>query len=320
MRVTSQMMSDNAVLHMQDNLERLSGLQQQIASGKRIQNPSDDPALAVTSLNLRSTLRKHEAYLDTARTTRDWLDANELAFKQFQDIAARAIDLVRLGLSDTQGADQREAMATEMEGLLEQSVEVANTSHRGSFIFAGYKTTPNSIVHVPPIATPSPKPFELVTTPPATLPGAVSYGGDAGVIQNAIDPSQQITINLSGQQVVNGEQVLPIFFQRIIAARDQLTTLPKNTAALQAALTGLATSAANLTDYRTTNGARVRQVDQSIDRMEQTDIALKNLLSHQEDVNMARTISDLKQQETVYQTVLQVGARALPPSLFDFLR
>ena len=42
---------------MQDNLERMSRLQQQAASGKKIQYASEDPALAVSSLSLRSTLR-----------------------------------------------------------------------------------------------------------------------------------------------------------------------------------------------------------------------------------------------------------------------
>ena len=39
-----------------------------------------------------------------------------------------------------------------------------------------------------------------------------------------------------------------------------------------------------------------------------------------EDASLAESISLLKHQETVYQAVLEVGRRALPPSLFDFLR
>ena len=316
MRVTSQMMSDYAVKYMQDNLERMSRLQQQAASGKKIQYASEDPALAVSSLSLRSTLRKHEAYLETARVTREWLNANEIAFRQFNDLAMRAVTLMEEGISDVNGADERAAMAVEMEGILEQAVQVANTTHRGSFIFAGYKTTSASIT----LPNTNQMPWQMTPAPPGALPTAVTYGGDAGVIQNAIEPTQQVVINLHGQQVVNGEQLLPQFFQRLVTARDQLSAAPKNVAAMVTALTDLQTSHTNLKDFRTANGARVRQVDDSIARMEQTDLALKNLLSHQEDVDLAETVSQLKLQETAYQTVLQVGARALPPSLFDFLR
>ena len=58
----------------------------------------------------------------------------------------------------------------------------------------------------------------------------------------------------------------------------------------------------------------------ALDRMDKTGNALKNLLSHKEDANLAETISMLKHQETVYQAVLSVGQRAITPSLFDFLK
>ena len=70
----------------------------------------------------------------------------------------------------------------------------------------------------------------------------------------------------------------------------------------------------------TTNGARQREVRLTKDRLEKSQIELKSLLSQKEDVNLTEAISYLQHQQTVYQTVLEVGKRAISAlSLFDLL-
>ena len=49
MRITNKLMVGNAVMHMDDNLERLNSLQEKIASGKQFQTMSDDPAKAASA-------------------------------------------------------------------------------------------------------------------------------------------------------------------------------------------------------------------------------------------------------------------------------
>ncbi|MBI3762762.1 MAG: hypothetical protein HY260_13015, partial [Chloroflexi bacterium] len=193
---------------------------------------------------------------------------------------------------DTQGAAERLAMGREMDSLLQQAVEAANTSHRGSYLFAGFRTT----------------------TLPYTYTGAGvtdNVLSTAGPIQHGIEPGQTITVN------VDGNTVLTPLFSALAAARDALNA--DDTAALQTALGSLQSALTGVSDVRTTNGARQRQVRDTIDRMEKTQVALKNLLSHKEDASLAESISLLKHQETVYQAVLEVGRRAIPASLFSFL-
>ncbi|MBI3762788.1 MAG: hypothetical protein HY260_13150, partial [Chloroflexi bacterium] len=243
MRVTSRMMVENAIQHMEDNLERLAALQEKTATGKEFQAASEDPARAALSLSLRSTLQTNTAYVDTARVTADWLDANELALKQMVDIAARSQTLAKQGLPDTQGAAERLAMGREMDSLLQQAVEAANTSHRGSYLFAGFRTT----------------------TRPYTYTGAGvtnNVPSTVGPIQPGIAPGQTITVN------VDGNTVFTPLFSALVAARDALNA--NDTAALQTALGSLQTALTGVSDVRTTNGARQQQVRDTIDRMEKT--------------------------------------------------
>lgn len=293
MRISSRMMVEDAIVHMNDNLERLSALQTQVASGKLIHTPADNPAVAVASLSLRSTLQTNQAYLDTGYVTRDWLSANELALKDLVDIATRAQVLTDQGLPDTQGAAERRALAQELDSLLQQAVGVGNMRHQGKYLFAGFK----------------------VATQPYTYMGAGvtnNLVSTADAMQQSIAPGQTLTVN------IDGNTALTPLFGALISARDALTA--GDIPAAQAAVGALAAALAGLNDVRTTNGARQRQLQTEMDRLERAKIDLKNLLSHKEDVSLTEAISMLKQQETVYQATLEVGRRAITPSLFDYLR
>ena len=55
-------------------------------------------------------------------------------------------------------------------------------------------------------------------------------------------------------------------------------------------------------------------------RLEDMELNYTELLSENEDVDMARLIIDLKNQENVYRASLAAGARIIQPTLVDFLR
>jgi flagellar hook-associated protein 3 FlgL len=152
----------------------------------------------------------------------------------------------------------------------------------------------------------------MVDTNADGLYDVVNYQGDAGVMLRNIGPGQAITQN------VDGNAALSPLFSAMISARDALNS--NNTANLQAAAAALQAAIRNVSDAATVNGARQRQVRLSQDRLEKAQIELKSLLSQKEDANMAEVISSLRHQETVYQTVLEVGHRAISAlSLFDML-
>ncbi|HEX2993231.1 MAG TPA: hypothetical protein VHP14_00305, partial [Anaerolineales bacterium] len=72
---------------------------------------------------------------------------------------------------------------------------------------------------------------------------------------------------------------------------------------------------------RTSNGARLRQVESAANFLETMQIETKSLLSKNEDLNMAEGIAMLANQETTYSAVLEVSQRAISAlSLFDYLK
>jgi flagellar hook-associated protein 3 FlgL len=289
-------MVQNAIAYMDKNLQRMNSLQEKVASGKQFQNASDNPQAAAAALTLRSSLQASQAYLDTVQVTESWLAINDHSLRQMSELGTRAIQLALQGLPDTLGANERAGIAAEIDEMIDQAVDVANTEHLGSYIYAGFSTTT--------------KPFERDDSGATTI---VTYlPADSSPIQRAIGPGQWVTVN------VDGDAAFTPLFQALVAARDALNG--DNPAALLAAADSLQSATDGIGIVLTANGSRQRQVKTTGAQLEKTHIEIKSLLSQKEDANLAEAISSLRYQETVYQTVLEVGNRAVAAmSLFDYL-
>ncbi|NOH01742.1 MAG: hypothetical protein HND47_07170 [Chloroflexi bacterium] len=94
-----------------------------------------------------------------------------------------------------------------------------------------------------------------------------------------------------------------------------------DTTSLAAILTNLRSSLDVMDQYRTSNGARLRQVESAADFLETMKIETQSLLSKNDDINMAEGIALLANQQTTYGVVLEVSQRAISAlSLFDYLK
>jgi flagellar hook-associated protein 3 FlgL len=308
MRITNKLMMDNAIQNMSENLERLSKLQGKIATGKDFQVASEDPARASVSLSLRSNLRTLESYADTAEVTKNWMTATDTALDQLEQIGIRATNLIQRALNDTfSGSERAIALGMEMQDLLNQAIELGNSSMNGQFIFAGYQVNN--------------KAFELVDDTTTLLdykgdpftPKVVNYLGDQGTMQRSLGPDQSVMLNVRGDQALEG------FFQNLVLASNAL--IQNDRTSMETMLTNLQSSVDTMDQYRTSNGARLRQVDSASTFLETMKIETQSLLSKNEDINMAEGIAQLANQETTYNAVLEVSKRAISAlSLFDYLR
>ena len=72
--------------------------------------------------------------------------------------------------------------------------------------------------------------------------------------------------------------------------------------------------------YRAQIGARSNRLEATVLRLDANEVDYLELLSNTEDIDLARMITELKMEESVYRASLSVGARIIQPSLVDFLR
>ncbi len=67
-------------------------------------------------------------------------------------------------------------------------------------------------------------------------------------------------------------------------------------------------------------GARMNRLEMTQGRLEDNTINLRELLSENQDTDMAETIMEMRMEESVYQASLATGARIIQPTLVDFLQ
>ena len=140
MRITNTMMTNNILLSINRNRETLSMYEQQLATGKKIQKPSDDPIVAVRALKFRTNVKEIEQYESNAEDAISWASVTEQAVANVTDIVKRIRELSVQATSDVMNVSNRKNVVTEINQLTDQFMTEANATYAGRHVFGGYKT------------------------------------------------------------------------------------------------------------------------------------------------------------------------------------
>lgn len=138
MRVSTYVMFRNGEQSIVERQSELLATQMRIASGKRINSPSDDPIGAADVASIRSSIAQFEQFKENQGHGRYLLNLGEAALDQFtiavQDVKEK---LIAAG-NGAYGNEQRQMIAQELEGILGRMVGLANSNDgAGGYLFAG---------------------------------------------------------------------------------------------------------------------------------------------------------------------------------------
>lgn len=290
MRLTGLMMMQNAMRNLNDSTSRMDKLNNQLATGKKIAVPSDDPVGTLRSMQLNSVLAENEQYGKNIGDAQDWLETTDQSLDKVSTTMNRVRDLAVYGSSDSLNQDQRKALCDELVQLREHLVQVGNTSLGGRYIFSGYKTLT--------------QPYAAYNQP---------YQGDDQTL--SVEIGKGVTVDYS----TPGDKVFDQAFTAVTQVINDLQT--GNTANLSQSTIGqVQGSIDNVLTVRAQIGAKVKRLDLAENRFEEAKVEYTKHISDLEDVDIAETVMNLKMQENVYRSSLAVNARILQPSLIDYLK
>ena len=144
MRISTSWAQQLGVNAMNAQQVKMSKTQMQLSSGLEVLTPSDDPAAAVRTLSLQETIDKTAQYQDNIGMVRSRLSIEEGGLDTAENIMFRAKELTVQALNDTLTLQDRVAIKSEIDQLLQEMVGVANTKNaNGEYIFSGdLSTTP----------------------------------------------------------------------------------------------------------------------------------------------------------------------------------
>lgn len=139
MRITQNTIYQDINQNISTITEQLKNINEQIASSKRINKPSDDPIGITHSLNIKEVLSQISQYGTNINQGQSWLQATESALQSVQGLITQAKTLATQMSTGTYNAADRANAAQEIQNIIEQLVQIGNTRVNGRYIFSGDK-------------------------------------------------------------------------------------------------------------------------------------------------------------------------------------
>ena len=271
---------------------------QQMGSGHLINMPSDNPAGAAELVQNQVQQDQNDQYSQNTSSMEGLMATADSTLSSVVTALNKAISLgVQGGTGSVTLADQQ-AIAQEVEGIQSQVLQLANTSYKGNYVFAG------TLTKTPP----------FVLDP--TSADGVTYQGNEGINQVQIGEGRSIQINVPGDQIFQGTG------GDVFGALQNLVTALKNgdLTGIGNATTQLGDSLNYLTNQRVFYGNATNQLTSNQSFLQQEKVNLQSQQNAVDGVDLAKAATDLSQEQVTQSATLAALAKVIPMSLMNYLK
>jgi len=139
MKVTTGFFYRTFLSDINKQIEEMFKAQRQLATGKRVLSPSDDPVAISRIAKYKSEISALDEYKRVMDTAKIYNSATEKAIDDLKRMLIKAKQYAVQGSTDTLSPTDRLAIAREIDTLIQRSIDTANTKVSGRYIFAGFK-------------------------------------------------------------------------------------------------------------------------------------------------------------------------------------
>lgn len=301
MRISTGQMYDQAISAINANQVAVSRTQIQLATGRRIVAPSDDPAGSQQLLDLSEILAEVKKYQDNAEAAKTQLNLEDGVLANAGTALQRVRELLVQGLNDTMDADKRAANALEIRQQISTLLALANTKDsNGTYLFAGYyKGTAEAFVD--------------------NGAGVYTYNGDQGERLLQIGRDRTVAIGDHGDRVFNDIPVSAGGVQDMFTMLHGIATDLEADAPNLASLNDLDAALESVLQTRASVGARLNAIDGQMTVNDALTGQVEVTQSNVGDLDYAEAVSRLNQQLLALQAAQQSFVKIEGLSLFNFL-
>jgi len=304
MRVTFNTFPDTLL----GRLQALGGEQNkaltQLSTGQRIAAPSDDTPAMQRILSLRTEKDQNQQYY---RNSIDGLEVSKTTFvalDQLGQLVGRGSELAA-GVSGITSDAEYKAKYSEINQLIEQGVNVANTKLRGSFLLAGDASASAT------------KPFDASRDVGGKII-TVTYAGSETSPEMNIAEGTKISAYTTSDENKDVRDAL----NKLIALRDAMDAKSPSLVltARQALTEGNTSSEDKLLSVMSRAGSIQYRLENNMKDLELRYESSEKLISTDADVDFAEATVRLNRSQMAYQAAIQSGAKIQNNSLLDYLR
>lgn len=297
---------DRAIQSMNSQQTRLYQLQAQIATGEKAGRAADDPVATAQAASVRGEITRIDVERRMVGFARTILQQADTALGTGTDIMNMARDLALQANNATLTAEDRASIASEIRGLRDELLGVANTRDgSGAFVFGGQGTR---------------------TAPFVESAGVVGYIADPGSQQ--VGQDTRVSTSLDGHAAfmsvpdgAGGQQsVFAVLDAAVAALSDPAATTADIQAATEAAVNGLDSGLASVSLARSNVGGQLRMIDQVESSLDNSELDAQTRLSAIVDVDLAAAISEFARIHNGLEAAMQTYSKLSSTSLFNYIR
>lgn len=359
MRIADKMQFNQIHQNITKNRSEMSDLQNQAATQKRINKPSDDPLAALRVLGARTEERSQNQFIKNITNAKSFMEFTDQSLAELTETLVRAKELAVAQASDAGASEQtRRVTAEEVEQLHRQAIQVANRKLADRFIFGGFHTQD--------------RPFDDVG----------NYRGDDGEMKIQTHKESFVTMNVPGSQIFLGQSNLangnirtglevprnvnelqikrqeeqqehqqkienemnhvdvraPASYGKVgyspmdaISGESgvnifqalkslEVSLRTNDKPGVQEALDTLDAAISQVAISRAEIGSRVTVLNHTIDSLNKSVVDNKALASQLEDADTFQVVSDINKADSALRATLETSPKLVQPNLLDFLR
>ncbi|HWP08477.1 MAG TPA: flagellar hook-associated protein FlgL [Polyangiaceae bacterium] len=247
MRIADTTRNASVLRTIQDLRSRQADAQARALTGRQVNKPSDDPAAAAELARIRASSAQADNQLKAASVAKGDVELAEGVLAQAGDLFQQAHDLAMQGANGSMDAATRASLASQVQGIKDQLVGLANTQGATGYLFGGSKTT----------------------TQPFATSGAFSGDNNDHVVD--LGGSSPTSVGVSGADAFTAAGGRDVF-----ADLDSLVTaLNSNSqSGIQGTLANLEASRKQLTNVRALAGIKIDRLNTTEDILGQAKLAL----------------------------------------------
>jgi flagellar hook-associated protein 3 FlgL len=289
--------SSNVISAIQQSDANVQAALQQVSTGQRVSLPSDDPAAAASLVQLQAQSASVDQYTSNASSVLSQAQSSDSVISSVVGLLNKAVTLGTEGANGTQSVADRQAIAAQVNGLLSNTVALANTTFQGVSLFGGTVSG------------------QAAFTASTTSPTGYQYNGNSSVNQVQVGEGLSVQANIPGNQVFDqpGSSVLA-------ALSGLATALTSGDSASIGTATAAITTALNyVTQQHVVYGTTINQLNSQEEYLAQDKITLSSSEASLTGIDTATAAENLSQAELANNAVLQASAKVLQNSLLTYL-
>jgi flagellar hook-associated protein 3 FlgL len=296
MRVDPNMVPD-MLAAIQQSQSSLNTALEQVATGKSVNVPSDNPSAAAGMVHNTIETAAVDQYTQNVSGVLSTVQTADSALSSVVSSLTQAVSLGTEGANGTSSLSNQQAIAVQVQGILSSVLSQANLSYQGAYVFGGTAST------------------AVPYTVNSASPSGYTYNGNNNVNSVQVGDQMNVQVNLPGSQIFSNSTA------NVLGSLTSLVSALQSgsTSAISTATNAVSTALSYVSQQRVFYGNAESQLNSQESYLQQETVSLASQQNSLVGVDEAAAATNLNQAEIDNSAALAATAKVLPTTLLNYL-